>query len=562
MALPLAKCEVSADPLAWPRWWWPGAVVSTLLLSFALGPFAALLWQAAGEVSLAWLWQDAYLLRVLRFSLWQALLSSGLSVLLALLLARALARRCFWGRAWLVRLLGLSWVLPVIMGVFGVVTVYGQQGWLAQLLAPWARLPRLYGLTGILLVHLFFNVPWATRLFLDTLARIPVSQWRLADQLGFHTRALWWRLEWPVLKAPVRQGAALIFVLCMSSFTAVLALGGGPAATTLEVAIYQALKMDFDLGLAASLALCHWLVCLTGLWLAHGGVRAASDSGAQGGSELHCAGNTAARLARPDRRARYWRLLDSLLLLSFVALWCPVLLAMLLRGFNPQWAAAVMAPALWVALAQSLAIALPAGALACALALALLLSVRHLRLRLGHPHWAARWEASASVVLALPAMVQSTGLFLLLLPLLDLFRWGAGLIVLLNALLALPFVLRVLSGPLQAVAARYDRLALSLGLRGLVRAYWLEWPLLRGALALALSQAMLLSLGDMSAIALLGNERLTTLPWLLYQQLGSYQIDQAAVTAQCLLLLCVGLFWLCERRVGTPAPNELKEVAC
>jgi thiamine transport system permease protein len=35
-------------------------------------------------------------------------------------------------------------------------------------------------------------------------------------------------------------------MLCATSFTLVLVLGGGPAATTLEVAIYQALRFDFD----------------------------------------------------------------------------------------------------------------------------------------------------------------------------------------------------------------------------------------------------------------------------------------------------------------------------
>ena len=35
-------------------------------------------------------------------------------------------------------------------------------------------------------------------------------------------------------------------MLCITSFTIVLILGGGPAATTLEVAIYQALRFDFD----------------------------------------------------------------------------------------------------------------------------------------------------------------------------------------------------------------------------------------------------------------------------------------------------------------------------
>src|SRR5690606_25787693 len=42
-------------------------------------------------------------------------------------------------------------------------------------------------------------------------------------------------------------------MLCVTSFTIVLTLGGGPRATTLEVAIYQALRFDFDPARAVTL---------------------------------------------------------------------------------------------------------------------------------------------------------------------------------------------------------------------------------------------------------------------------------------------------------------------
>ena len=48
------------------------------------------------------------------------------------------------------------------------------------------------------------------------------------------------------MRAALPGVAGLIFMLCMTSFTIVLTLGGGPAATTLEVAIYQSLRFDFD----------------------------------------------------------------------------------------------------------------------------------------------------------------------------------------------------------------------------------------------------------------------------------------------------------------------------
>ena len=56
-----------------------------------------------------------------------------------------------------------------------------------------------------------------------------------------------------MLLSVLLRTTALIFLLCAASFVIVLVLGG-PAATTLEVAIYQSLRMDFDVSRALTLS--------------------------------------------------------------------------------------------------------------------------------------------------------------------------------------------------------------------------------------------------------------------------------------------------------------------
>src|SRR5690606_42104588 len=60
-------------------------------------------------------------------------------------------------------------------------------------------------------------------------------------------------IEWPVIRRNLPGMIGLLFMLCVTSFTTVLTLGGGPRATTLEVAIYQSLHFDFDPGRAVAL---------------------------------------------------------------------------------------------------------------------------------------------------------------------------------------------------------------------------------------------------------------------------------------------------------------------
>lgn len=125
------------------------------------GAFLAL-WFNAPESDLLALWHDSYLWHVIRFSFWQAFLSALLSAIPAIFLARALYRRRFPGRLALLRLCAMTLILPVLVAVFGILSVYGRQGWLASLFnllgLEWTFSP--YGLKGILLAHIFSICRW------------------------------------------------------------------------------------------------------------------------------------------------------------------------------------------------------------------------------------------------------------------------------------------------------------------------------------------------------------------------------------------------------------------
>ena len=246
-----------------PGWLIPGVSAATLVVAVALAAFLALWWNAP-QGSWAAIWQDSYLWHVVRFSFWQAFLSALLSVVPAIFLARALYRRRFPGRLALLRLCAMTLILPVLVAVFGILSVYGRQGWLATLCQSlgleWTFSP--YGLQGILLAHVFFNLPMASRLLLQALENIPGEQRQLAAQLGMRGWHFFRFVEWPWLRRQIPPVAALIFMLCFASFATVLSLGGGPQATTIELAIYQALSYDYDPARAAMLALIQMVCCL------------------------------------------------------------------------------------------------------------------------------------------------------------------------------------------------------------------------------------------------------------------------------------------------------------
>lgn len=525
-------------------WMIPGGLAATLLVAVAILAFGAL-WFNAPETDWRAIAQDSYLWHVLGFSFWQASLSALLSVIPAIPLARALYRRRFPGRAALLRLCAMTLVLPVLVAVFGILSVYGRQGWLAQLCQllgidyPFSP----YGLQGILLAHVFFNLPLATRLLLQTLEQIPGEQRQLAAQLGMRGWHHFRLVEWPWLRRQIMPAAALIFMLCFASFATVLSLGGGPQATTIELAIFQALSYDYDPGRAALLALLQMVCCLGLVMLS------------QRLSKAIPAGTAAVNGWRNPQDSWRAKLVDGLLITLALLLLLPPLLAVIVDGINQGFGSVLRQPALWQATFTSLRIAIAAGLLCVMLTTMLLWTSRELRLR--HRALAGQaLELSGMLILAMPGIVLATGFFLLLNSTVGLPQSADGLVIFTNALMAIPYAMKVLENPLRDIAERYNRLCLSLDIRGWNRLRLIELKALKRPLAQALAFACVLSIGDFGVVALFGNDDFRTLPFWLYQQIGSYRSEQGAVTALLLLLLCFLLFTLIEKLPGRHANAE------
>ncbi|WP_346826986.1 thiamine/thiamine pyrophosphate ABC transporter permease ThiP [Serratia inhibens] len=524
-----------------PHWLWPGLLAAGLILAVAALAMSSL-WRHAPESDWRGLWQDSYLWHVVRFTFWQALLSALISVLPAIALARALYRRRFPGRLLLLRLCAMTLVLPVLVAVFGLLSVYGRQGWLA-LLCGWFGINYSfspYGLQGILLAHMFFNLPLAARLLLQALENIPVEQRQLAAQLGMNGWQQFRFVEWPALRRQILPSGALIFMLCFASFATVLSLGGGPQATTIELAIYQALSYDYDLSRAALLALIQ-LACCLGLVVL-----------SQRLSQALPVGNTQAHIWRNPEDSLWRRVSDFLLIAAALLLLLPPLLAVIADGANQTMISVLQQQVLWQALFTSLRIALGAGALCVVLTMMLLWSSRELKLQ-QRLRWGQTLELSGMVILAMPGIVLATGFFLLLSDTVGLPQSPYALVILTNALMAVPYALKVLENPMRDLAERYNPLCLSLGMHGWQRLRWIELKALRRPLAQALAFACVLSIGDFGVVALFGNEQFRTLPFYLYQQIGAYRSNDGAVTALLLLLLCFLLFTLIERLPGRSA---------
>ncbi|MCQ0969236.1 thiamine/thiamine pyrophosphate ABC transporter permease ThiP (plasmid) [Paracoccus sp. TK19116] len=501
----------------------PWAVLATAaaLAALILGTLAAVATFAGGLGGLGpWDWRAVW------FTLWQAVASASLSALLAIPVARALARRRFPGRAVLVILLGAPFILPVIVAIMGLISVFGRTGALNGLVRS-VGLPEIsiYGWQGVILAHVFFNLPLAVRMILQGWQAIPAERFRLAESLDFAPADLARHLERPMLRAVLPGVWLAIFLVCLTSFTVALALGGGPRATTVELAIYQAFRFDFDLGRAATLGLVQVGLCLAALALAS---RVTLPSAFGAGLD---AGHSPAA-------PRGWRRAGDAMAIGLAAgflLW--PMAAVTLRGL-PRMAA--LSSDVWAAAGRSVAMALGSAGLTLVVALVLALAMT----RAGR---ARGWiEAAGMLPIVASPLVLGTGLYLILR------RWAGPddlalpVTMAINAVMALPFALRILIPAARVMEMDYGRLAASLDLRGWARLRVLVLPRLSGPLGFAGGLAAALAMGDLGVITLFANDN-PTLPLKLYQLMNAYRMEDAAACAVLLMAISFALFWGFDR---------------
>ena len=513
-----------------------GLGVAALVVTFVFASLVALA-SYAPEVQFELLWQDSYYLHITQFSFYQALFSTLLSVIPAIAISIALHRRNFTAKSLLIKLFSTTLVLPVLVGVLGIIAIYGRSGWLNTILGVAdLSLPfTLYGLNGILLAHVFFNLPYATRLFLHSLESIPVEQEKLAFHLGLTPWHRFRLVEWPRLRQQLPHVAGLVFMLCFTSFATVMALGGGPKATTIELAIYQAIKYDFDLQAGALLALWQIVLCASLTLVIQRFAKPVEVSAPTGGRPL--------ALFRDSPVARWW---DRFWIVLVIAVVIPPLCAVILSGINNKLLPTMLDSEFWFALLNSFRIAGLASLVALFSGIAILSSSRIWRLQQKNRR-ADLLDLSGMIILLTPGLVVSTGLFLLLRGFTDVFSVAYWIVVSVNALMGLPYVIKTLHQPMWLLAKQYQLLSTSLGMKGWQRWRLVEWRAMRRPMSYAFVISFLVALGDLSAIALFGSQNFQTLPLYLYRLLGSYQMDAAAAVALVMLIICLLCFYLAER---------------
>ena len=229
----------------------PALGVGAFMVLFFAWPIAGVVARGLGGTSPASLLGDILGSQshrsVIWFTVWQAAVSTALTVAVALPAAGAMARLHFRGQRLVRALATVPFVLPtvVVAAAFeGLFDRFGLAG---------GGLNLRHTVWAILLAHVFFNYAVVLRTVGAHWANLDARVEDQARVLGASRVQVFRRVVLPRLAPSVAAASAIVFLFSFTSFGVVLILGG-PARATIETEIYRYAVVRLDLETAAALA--------------------------------------------------------------------------------------------------------------------------------------------------------------------------------------------------------------------------------------------------------------------------------------------------------------------
>jgi len=503
--------------------------------------------------------------KVVGFTIWQAVCSTLVTLVIGLPGAYLLARYDFRGKSFLRAVTGVPFVMPTLVVAAGFNALLGPKGWVNAGLMALLNLPDppiafIHSFSAILVAHVFYNTTIVLRMVGNFWSHLDPRLGQAAATLGANRRQVLQRVTLPVLMPAISAAALLVFIFNFSSFGVILILGG-PRFATLEVEIYYQTISLFNLPLAGILSVLQ-LGCTLMLTVIYTRL-----------TTILSRPLSLQTRQRVQKRLISWRsrIMASLMIGGLLVLLTSPLLALasqsvfsledrrdregeVSRGLTLDFYRELTQNR-----RESFFYAPPATAIGISLGYAAATVV--LALTLGMPAaWAlARDQDSVfnrilDPLLMLPLGTSAVTLGLgfivaLARPPLDL-RTSPLLVPIAHTLVAFPFVVRSLTPAIRSIQPGLRQAAAVLGATPRQVYRHIDLPLAGRALLVAATFAFTISIGEFGATSLIARPEYPTIPVVIYRFLsrpGGLNYGQALALATILMAVAVGGMLAIER---------------
>lgn len=462
------------------------------------------------------------------FTVWQAVVSTVLTVAVGLPGAAMFARFDFPGKRWLHAAIAVPFVMPTVVVGSAFLAVLGPNGLIGIDLrrSVWA----------ILLAHVFYNYAVVVRTVGAAWGNLDPRMSEAARSLGASRLTTFRRITLPLLRPALAAAAAIVFLFTFTSFGVVLILGGLEFAT-LEVAIWRETTQNLDLAVAGALAVVQLIGVSAALWW-----YSRAQERRTVAYDVRPRGEQTRRARTTGERAFVG--VNIAFIIAFLGTPLAVLIERSVRtgrGFgldNYANLASTDQSALFVppleGISNSLIFAVGATLVAVVVGLAAALVVG------GSHSTSSRWF---DVLLMLPLGTSAVTIGFGFLVALDWpidIRAAPVLIPIAHAIVAVPFVIRLSVPALRSIRHRLREAAAVLGASP--ERVWrsIDLPIIRRAAVVAGGFAFAISLGEFGATAFIARPDRPTLPTVIFRLLGQpgqVTFGQAMAASTVLMIL-------------------------
>lgn len=486
-------------------------------------------------------------LNVFWFTIWQATLSSLISVSLGIPGAYVLYSRKFRGQGAIKALITVPFVLPTIVVAIGF-TSFRHIPVFVSLLQASSNIPI------IILAHVFMNYAIAVRLIGSTWRNLDFSLEDAASLDGAGRIRTFASITLPHLKNSIASAFSLIFLYCAASFGIILVLGGG-TIKTVETEIYISATQYLDLQKTAGLVFLQSIITAIAFLFSR-------DRGASGLIENQPQGPS----RQLDMRDLPVISITAIFITIFIAL---PMLKIFIDAFLVEGSPSLLNYAnltghgardlLNISVSHAALNSLRNAILASAISIGIGLLVSFVISRRGQDPSSRLSQATLDFVFQAPL-----GLSSVVLGFGYLITFSSGIFPLRSSWIVTPIVASILSTPLvirliypSLISIDRDLLeSASTDGASSEQTWWhIEAPIIRTVVLTALGFSALISIGEFGAANFLAYGDQGTLPIILYQLISrpGAQNYGMAMAASSLLILFVALIIYLMTRLDTSA---------
>lgn len=150
--------------------------------------------------------------------------------------------------------------IPGVIAIYGFINFYRDNGWVARMIGENNMPSIIYDMKGLLMINIWFNIPFTTMLLLSALQAIPNSVIESAKDAGASKLRLFIHFILPLSYKTMLVAVTFLFMGLIGSFTAPFLIDRN-APQMLGVSMQQHFSVYNEIGQSSALAVFMFLLC-------------------------------------------------------------------------------------------------------------------------------------------------------------------------------------------------------------------------------------------------------------------------------------------------------------